>query len=170
VLDNVMTGAHMRFKCSFLFDCIYFGRSRNEEIRLRPQIEDIIAFLELDDVRKAIVGTLPYGFRKRVELARALAAKPKLIILDEPMAGMNQEEKIQMTRFILATVNEKKIPVILIEHDMGVIMSLATSIVVLNFGHLIAEGSPEKIKNDPDVIKAYLGEGEEENRGVSHGN
>jgi branched-chain amino acid transport system ATP-binding protein len=168
VLDNVMTGAHMHFKCSFLFDCIYFGRSMNEEIQLRPQIEDIITFLELDDVRKTIVGTLPYGLRKRVELARALAAKPKLIILDEPMAGMNQEEKLRMTHFIVGTVNERKIPVILIEHDMGVIMSLATRIFVLNFGHLIAKGSPDKIKNDRDVIKAYLGGGEEENRGASH--
>ena len=167
VLDNLMTGAHMHFKGSFLFDCIYFGRSRNEEIRLRPRMEEIIAFLELDEVRKTIVGTLPYGVRKRVELARALAAEPKLIILDEPMAGMNQEEKRQMTRFILATVNIRKIPVILIEHDMSVIMSLATRIVVLNFGYRIAEGSPAEIKNDPDVIKAYLGEEEEENRGGS---
>jgi branched-chain amino acid transport system ATP-binding protein len=168
VLDNLMTGAHMRLKSSFVFDCIYFGRSRSEEIRLRPQIEDIIRFLELGEVRKTIVGTLPYGVRKRVELGRALAAEPKLIILDEPMAGMNQEEKRQMTRFILGTVNVKKIPVILIEHDMSVIMSLATRIVVLNFGFRIAEGSPEQIRNDPEVIKAYLGEEEEENRGVSN--
>ena len=170
VLDNLMTGAHMQLKSSFLSDCIYFGRARKEELRVRPKIEEIIAFLELDDVRKTVVGTLPYGVRKRVELGRALAAEPKVIILDEPMAGMNQEEKGQMTRFILSTVNDRKIPIILIEHDMSIIMSIATRIVVLDFGFQIAEGPPEYIRNNQCVIKAYLGEDEGECREVLNAN
>ena len=143
---------------SALSGALYFGPARREEIRHREIVEDIIDLLEMEPYRKKVVGLLPYGVRKRVELGRALALEPKLLLLDEPMAGMNLEEKEDMARFILDIYEEREIPMILIEHDMGLVMDIADRIYVLNWGHLIAEGKPEEIKKDPEVIKAYLGE------------
>jgi branched-chain amino acid transport system ATP-binding protein len=161
VLDNLMTGAHMHFKSSFIADCIYFGRSRREDIERRPMIEEIIDFLELSAVRKSVVGTLPYGIRKRVELGRALAMEPRLLMLDEPTAGMSVEEKQHICRNILNILNVKKIPIMMIEHDMGLVMDIASRIIVFEYGKKIAEGTPEEIKDNPDVIRAYLGEAAE---------
>jgi len=158
VLDNLMTGAHIHFKSSFVADCIYFGRSKREDIERRPMIEEIIDFLELSDVRKSVVGTLPYGIRKRVELGRALAMEPKLLMLDEPIAGMSVEEKQHICRNIINILNVKKIPIMMIEHDMGVVMDLASRVIVLEYGKKIAEGTPEEVKSNSDVIRAYLGE------------
>lgn len=158
VLNNLMTGAHIHFRSSFIEDCIYFGRSRREDLQRLPIIDEIIHRLNLDRFRGSVVSTLPYGVRKRVELGRALSSEPRLLMLDEPMAGMNREEKHDMSRYILDILNTTKIPIVLIEHDMSVVMNLATRIVVLNFGVKIAEGTPEEIKNNPEVIKAYLGD------------
>ena len=158
VLNNLMTGAHIHFRSSFIEDCIYFGRSRREEQQRLPVIDGIIHRLNLDRFRDSVVSKLPYGVRKRVELGRALSSEPRLLMLDEPMAGMNREEKQDMSRYILDILNTTKIPIILIEHDMSVVMNLATRIVVLNFGAKIAEGSPDEIKNNSEVIKAYLGD------------
>jgi branched-chain amino acid transport system ATP-binding protein len=158
VLNNLMTGAHIHFAASFIEDCIYFGRSRSEDIRRLPIIDEIIDSLDLEKYRNTVVGKLPYGVRKRVELGRALSLEPCLLMLDEPMAGMNKEEKQLMGRYIMETVNARKIPIILIEHDMSVVMNIASRITVLNIGQKIAEGTPEEIKKDPEVIKAYLGD------------
>ena len=162
VFDNLMTGAHIHFKSSFVADCIYFGRSKREDLERRPIIEEIIDFLELNDVSKSVVGTLPYGIRKRVDLGRALSMEPKVLLLDEPIAGMSVEEKQHICRNILNIISVKKIPIMMIEHDMGVVMDLANRIIVLEYGKKIAEGTPEEIKNNPDVIRAYLGETIEE--------
>lgn len=164
-LDNIMAARHVFFKTGVLSAAVYFGRSRHEEIRHRRIAEEIIHFLEMEAIRKKVVGTLPYGQRKKVELGRALALEPKLLLLDEPMAGMNLEEKEDMARFILDIHEAKGTPaihqkptIIMVEHDMGVVMDIADRIIVLDWGAIIAVGSPEEVKVNPAVIKAYLGE------------
>ncbi|MDP2719114.1 MAG: ABC transporter ATP-binding protein [Dehalococcoidia bacterium] len=157
-LDNLMAARHFHINYGTLAAAVYFGKSHREEIKHRKICEEIIDFLEMESLRKKTVGSLPYGQRKRVELGRALALEPKLLLLDEPMAGMNVEEKEDMARFIIDIFEEKKIPIILVEHDMGVVMDIADRITVLDFGIKIADGTPDDIKANPMVIKAYLGE------------
>ncbi|MFH1479759.1 MAG: ABC transporter ATP-binding protein [Pseudomonadota bacterium] len=158
VIDNLMAARHIHYRTFWMADFLYFGWTRKEEVEHRAMVEDIIDLLEMEKIRKSVVGTLPHGLRKRVELGRALALEPKILLLDEPMAGMNVEEKEDMARFILDTFELKKIPIVLVEHDMGVVMDMADRIYVLDFGVLIAEGTPEEIKGNQAVIKAYLGE------------
>lgn len=169
--DNLMAARHVLMKQTFITGAIYFGWSHREEIKHRKIVEEIIDFLEIQSIRKNVVGVLPYGMRKRVELGRALALEPKVLLLDEPMAGMNLEEKEDIARFIIDVYEGQgdtypDTPVlkngiksiILVEHDMGVVMDIADRIVVLDFGHKIAEGTPAEIKSNTEVIKAYLGE------------
>jgi len=157
-LDNLMAGRHFHMKYNFLAGALFFGPALKEEIVHRRVVEDIIDFLEIEAIRYRVVGALPYGLRKRVELGRALALEPKILLLDEPMTGMNVEEKEDMARFVLDIHELRKIPIVLIEHDMGVVMDIAQRVVVLDFGRKIADGSPEEVKKSPAVIKAYLGE------------
>ncbi|GAB6061991.1 ABC transporter ATP-binding protein [Deferrisoma palaeochoriense] len=157
VLDNLLIGRHIHLKSGFLKGGIYLGPCQREEIEHRKFVEDIIDFLEIEHIRKKIVGTLAYGLQKRVELARALALDPKLILLDEPMAGMNLEETEDMVRYILDINQERGVTVILVEHDMGVVMDISDRIVVLDFGQQIGEGTPDEVQKNPDVIRAYLG-------------
>ena len=162
VLDNIMVGRHHLLRNSFLTGMLYWlGGAQREEIAHRREVEEIIDFLEIQHVRKAIAGTLPYGLRKRVELARAMALKPKLILLDEPMAGMNLEEKEDMARYIVDLNEEWGMTVLMIEHDMGVVMDISHRVMVLDFGRKIAEGSPEEVLADPHVRRAYLGEADD---------
>ena len=161
VLENLMAARHVHMKRGALTGSLFFGPARREEIRHREVVEDIIDFLELESVRKQVVGTLPYGVRKRVELGRALAMDPRLLLLDEPMAGMNLEEKEDMARFILDVAELRKIPMIIVEHDMDVIMDIADRAIVLDFGRKIAEGSLEEVVENPRVVQAYLGEEDE---------
>ena len=169
-LDNIMAARHMLMKQNFLTGGLYFGPAHREEIEHRRTVEDIIDFLEIEPIRKRVVGVLPYGMRKRVELGRALALEPKVLLLDEPMAGMNLEEKEDNARFIVdifegqgETYPETPVLrdgvncIVLIEHDMGVVMDLADRIAVLDFGRKIAEGTPEEIRVNPQVVSAYLG-------------
>jgi branched-chain amino acid transport system ATP-binding protein len=157
-LDNIMAGRHIFMKHGLVASLCHFGKAKREEIAHRREVEKIIDFLEIQHIRKKLVGELPYGLRKRVDLGRALAMEPRLLLLDEPMAGMNLEEKEDMARFILDIHEEKKLTIILIEHDMGVVMDIAQRIAVLDFGEKIAEGSPEQVAKDPRVVAAYLGE------------
>jgi branched-chain amino acid transport system ATP-binding protein len=170
-LDNIMAARHVVMKQNVLASALYFGWAHKEEITHRKTVEDIIDFLEIESIRKSTVGMLPYGMRKRVELGRALALEPKVLLLDEPMAGMNLEEKEDIARFIVDIFEGQGVTypdtpvlrdgvscIILVEHDMGVVMDIADRIVVLDFGKKIAEGTPEEIKNNPKVISAYLGE------------
>jgi len=157
VLDNMMAARHIHFKTGILQSGIHFGKARDEEIYNREIVEQIIDFLEIKSIRKKIVGSLPYGLRKRVELGRALAIEPKLLLLDEPMSGMNIEEKEDMARFIIDIYEEKLIPIILVEHDMGVVMDISDRVMVLDQGQKIAEGPPKEIAENERVINAYLG-------------
>ncbi|MEJ2558061.1 MAG: ABC transporter ATP-binding protein [Anaerolineae bacterium] len=160
VLDNLMLGRHVRLKSGVLSGGFYWGKSQREEIAHRAIVEDIIDFLEIEAIRKKTVGTLAYGLQKRVELGRALALEPKILLLDEPMAGMNVEEKEDMARFILDINEERSITVVLIEHDMGVVMDISDKVTVLDFGEIISEGTSDEVRKDPKVISAYLGEQE----------
>ena len=159
VIDNIIAGRHPHIRYNFMKGMIYFPWASKEEAFQRAIAEDIIDFLELEHVRGSVVGMLAYGLRKRVELGRALALEPRILLLDEPMAGMNLDEKEDMVRFIIDINEFLKIPIVLIEHDMGVVMDIANRIVVLDFGNKIAEGHPEEIKDNPKVIAAYLGAG-----------
>ena len=158
VLENLLLGRHVHVGYGTLAALVYAGRAKREEVRHRAVVEHIVDFLEIEAWRKFPVGLLPYGIKKRVELGRALAMEPKLLLLDEPVAGMNVEETEDMARFILDIREELGIPMVLVEHDMGVVMDLADRILALDFGVPIATGTPEEIQQHPDVIRAYLGE------------
>jgi branched-chain amino acid transport system ATP-binding protein len=157
VLDNIMTGRLLKMSGSFLLEALYWGPARRQELEHRASVERIIDFLEIQAIRKTPAGRLPYGLQKRVELARALAAEPKLLLLDEPMAGMNVEEKEDMCRFILDVNHEFGTTIALIEHDMGVVMDISDRVVVLDYGRKIADGSPATVRGDQAVLDAYLG-------------
>ncbi|MGO0121986.1 ABC transporter ATP-binding protein [Desulfothermobacter acidiphilus] len=157
VLDNIMLGRHVHLRSGILGGGIYWGLAQKEEVRHRRRVEEIIDFLEIEFIRNRVVGSLAYGLQKRVELARALALEPQILLLDEPMAGMNVEEKEDIARFILDIAEEWGVTLVLVEHDMGVVMDLSERVVVFDFGRKIAEGSPEEIRNNPRVVEAYLG-------------
>jgi branched-chain amino acid transport system ATP-binding protein len=161
-LDNIKLGGHVHLKSGVFSGGLYYGRTRDEEMAFRKRIEEeIIDLLEIEQIRKKVVHTLPYGLQKRVEMARALAMKPKVLLLDEPATGMNLEETEDMARFILDINEEWGVTIILIEHDMGVVMDISDRVCVLDFGQKIAEGPPEEIRHNEHVIKAYLGEEDE---------
>jgi branched-chain amino acid transport system ATP-binding protein len=157
VLDNLMLGRHVLMRSGVLSSVVYWGMAQREEIRHRAACEEIIEYLKLQDLRKQPTAALPYGLRKRVELGRALALEPKILLLDEPMGGMNQDEKEDMARYVLDVNQERGVTVVLIEHDMGVVMDISDNVVVLDRGRRIAGGSPSEVQNNPAVIQAYLG-------------
>ena len=156
-IENVMTGRQLKMNKNFFWQLLRYGPAIEEEVKHRKRCEEIIDFLEINNIRKTPVGSLPYGLQKRVELARALAMEPELLLLDEPMAGMNVEEKQDMSRFIVDVNEEFGTTIALIEHDMGVVMDLADRVVVLNYGELLADGTPKEVQADQAVIDAYLG-------------
>jgi branched-chain amino acid transport system ATP-binding protein len=163
VLGNIMVGRHHQLRNNFVTGPLYwFSGAQREELQHRREVEEIIDFLEITHIRKSVAGTLSYGLRKRVELARAMALKPDLLLLDEPMAGMNHEEKEDMARFIIDLNEEWGVTVVMIEHDMGVVMDISHRVAVLDFGQRIAHGGPEEVMANPRVKQAYLGEGDEE--------
>jgi len=157
VLDNIMTGRNLKMRCNFLQQALWVGPARREETEHRRAVEGIIDFLEIQHIRRTPVGRLPYGLQKRVELGRALAAEPTVLLLDEPMAGMNLEEKRDMCRFILDVNEQYGTTLVLIEHDMGVVMDISDRVVVLDYGRKIADGSPDEVRGNQAVIDAYLG-------------
>ncbi len=157
VLDNLMTGRNLRMKSNLIQQAIYWGAAQREELEHREKVEEIIDFLEIQAIRKTPVGRLPYGLQKRVDLGRALAMEPTLLLLDEPMAGMNVEEKQDMCRFILDVNEEFGTTIVLIEHDMGVVMDISDRVVVLDYGKKIGDGTPDAVRSNQDVINAYLG-------------
>ena len=156
-LDNIMSGRALHMKKNIFWQMLYYGPARNEELEHREVVEKIIDFLEIQHIRRTPVGKLPYGLQKRVELGRALAMEPELLLLDEPMAGMNLEEKEDMSRFIIHAGEEFSMTIALIEHDMGVVMDLSDRVVVLDHGVMIADGTPQQVQKNQDVIDAYLG-------------
>ena len=156
-LNNIMSGRNLKMKSNLFWQALYYGPARKEEMENREVVEDIIDFLEIQSIRRTPVGKLPYGLQKRVELGRALAMEPELLLLDEPMAGMNIEEKQDMCRFILDINEQYGTTIVLIEHDMGVVMDLSERMIVLDYGRKIAEGTPEEIRVNQTVIDAYLG-------------
>jgi len=156
-LDNIMTGRNLKMKTNLFWQALHIGPARNEELENRAAAERIIDFLDIQAIRKKPVGTLPYGLQKRVELGRALAAEPELLLLDEPMAGMNSEEKEDMCRFIIDVNNEFGTTITLIEHDMGVVMDLSDRVLVLDYGKQLADGVPDEVRSNQAVIDAYLG-------------
>jgi branched-chain amino acid transport system ATP-binding protein len=157
VLDNIMTGRLLKMRGNLLLDALYWGPAMKQELEHRAFVERVIDFLEIEAIRKSPAGRLPYGLQKRVELARALAAEPKLLLLDEPMAGMNVEEKEDMCRFVLGVNDEFGTTIALIEHDMSVVMDISDRVVALDYGRKIADGTPDQVRSDRTVIDAYLG-------------